>query len=66
MIAPSTHFTPTVEDGNLLDTVGRYAADVVVKRSELIADILDIIDKIGELKGKLEIAAVSDTGNRAS
>ena len=66
VVAPGTHFAPTVENGNFLDAVGCYTADVVVKRPEFIADVFDIVNKIGELKRQLKIAAVADTGNRAS
>ena len=58
--APSPHFTPTVQHGHSLDTVGCGALDVLVQFAELVADALHVVHELRELQGQFQIAAIAD------
>ena len=66
MVAPSAHFAPAIEHGNLFNAIRRCALNVIIKRAEFIANALDIINKFGEFKCQFKIAAVADALNGAS
>ncbi len=61
MTAPGTHFSPAVQYGYALHTVGYAAFDIVIQFPEFIADRFYIIYKFWKIQCQLQISAVSDS-----
>ena len=61
---PAAALTPAVQNSHGLDAIRCGALDVFIQHAELVANALDVINKLGEFQSQLQVAAVSDTVNR--